>query len=136
MAALTQDRNTPRRDGELITLPMAASKLIYTGSLVARDSSGNATPGATATTLIGAGRAEHQADNSAGLAGAVTVDVRKGVFRFNNSAAADAVTRAEIGTNCYIVDDHTVAKTDGTGTRSVAGAIFDVDSDGVWVKFA
>ncbi|MFB0515162.1 MAG: hypothetical protein ACETWG_00985, partial [Candidatus Neomarinimicrobiota bacterium] len=33
----------------------------------------------------------------------------------------------------YIVDDQTVAKTDGTGTRSPAGFIEDVDSNGVWV---
>jgi hypothetical protein len=33
------------------------------------------------------------------------------------------------------VDDQTVAKTDGTGARSVAGKVFDVDSGGVWVRF-
>lgn len=133
--ALSSDRNTPRRDGELVTLPVAASKLIYAGAIVARDSSGNATPGATATTLLGMGRAEVRADNSTGSAGDITVDVRRGVFRFANSAAADAITRAEIGTSCYIVDDQTVAKTSGSSTRSVAGTVFDVDSDGVWVKF-
>ncbi len=133
--ALTSDRNTPRRDGELVTLPVAAAKLIYAGSLVARDSSGNATPGAAATTLLGAGRAEARADNSGGSAGDITVDVRKGVFRFGNSASADAITRADIGASCYIADDQTVAKTSGSSTRSVAGTVFDVDSDGVWVKF-
>ena len=133
--ALSTDRNTPRRDGELITLPVAASKLIYSGALVARDSSGNVTPGATATTLLGIGRAEARADNATGSAGDITVDVRKGVFRFANSASADAITRAEIGANCYIVDDQTVAKTSGSSTRSVAGVVYDVDTDGVWVRF-
>jgi len=135
MAALTADRNTPRRDGESISLPVAASKKIYAGALVARDASGYATPGATATTLLGVGRAEAQADNSSGAAGAISVDVERGVFRFANSSGADEITRADIGGDCYIVDDQTVAKTNGTSTRSVAGKVFDVDSSGVWVRF-
>jgi hypothetical protein len=135
MAALTEDRNTPMRDGGIIVLGMAASKEIYAGALVARDSNGYATPGAAATGLSGIGRAEAHVDNSAGGDGDVTVEVRKGVFRFENSAGADEVKAADIGTNCYIVDDQTVAKTDGTGTRSAAGRVFDVDQAGVWVKF-
>ena len=51
-----------------------------------------------------------------------------------NSAAGDAITRAEIGDVCYIVDDETVAKTNGTSTRSAAGTIRDVDAQGVWVE--
>ena len=34
----------------------------------------------------------------------------------------------------YIVDDETVAKTDGTATRSAAGKVVGLDSDGVWVE--
>lgn len=133
--ALTADRNTPSRAGEEVVLPAAAAKKFFAGSLVARDASGNATPGAVATTLLGAGRCAEYVDNSGGLAGDKSVRIEKGVFRFGNSAAADEITRAEIGTDCYIVDDQTVAKTNGTNTRSVAGKIFDVDADGVWVKF-
>jgi len=44
------------------------------------------------------------------------------------------IAAAEIGTYCYIVDDQTVAKTDGTATRSSAGKVFDVDAQGVWVE--
>ncbi|MDP2168399.1 MAG: hypothetical protein Q8J64_08730 [Thermodesulfovibrionales bacterium] len=135
MAALTADRNTPKREGDIISMPVAASKKLYAGGLVARNANGYATPGATATGLIGLGRAEAQADNSAGANGDISVDVRKGVFRFANSSGADTLTRADMGADCYIVDDQTVAKTDGTGTRSVAGKVFDVDPDGVWVKF-
>ncbi|MBI5328860.1 MAG: hypothetical protein HZB80_11330 [Deltaproteobacteria bacterium] len=135
MAALTQDRNTARRDGKELSLPVAAAKKIYAGSLVARDANGYATPGATATTLLGIGRAEEQADNTAGAGGALSVKVAKGVFKFANTAGADLITIADIGNDCYIVDDQTVTKTDGTGTRSIAGKVFDVDSDGVWVRF-
>lgn len=135
MPALTANRDTPTRDGVTFSVPVAAAKKIYAGALVALDASGNATPGAAATTLIGLGRAESLVDNSAGSAGDVSVEVRKGVFRFGNSASGDLITRAEIGDNAYIVDDQTVAKTDGTGTRSVAGKIVDVDAGGVWVAF-
>lgn len=47
----------------------------------------------------------------------------------------DAIALADIGSDCYIVDDQTVAKTSGSATRSVAGKIFDVDAAGVWVNF-
>jgi len=133
MAALTEERNTGRRSGDVVTLPAAAAKKFYAGSLVARDSSGNATPGAVSTTILGVGRCRETVDNTAGSAGAVSVPIEKGIFRFANSTAGDLIATADIGNNCYIVDDQTVAKTNGTSTRSVAGKIHDVDAQGVWV---
>jgi len=133
MAALTKDRDTPRRDGLLNAYPVKAAVLIYAGALVMLDG-GYAAPGATATAKVAAGRADETADNSAGLDGALTVNVSRGVFRFANSAAGDAIAQADVGATCYIVDDQTVAKTDGTGTRSAAGKIRGVDSAGVWVE--
>ena len=133
--ALAGDRKTISREGATLVLPVAEAAKIFAGSLVAVDANGYATPGAVATTLKGVGRAEQQADNTLGADGDITVEVRKGVYLFANSADTDEITRAQIGSNCYIVDDETVAKTDATGTRSVAGVVFDVDADGVWVKF-
>lgn len=132
MAALTADRNTPEIAGRQLVLGLAASVKIYAGALVARDASGYATPGATATTILGIGRAAEQVDNSSGSAGAKSIRIDKGIFKFANSGT-DAVTDASIGGNCYIVDDQTVAATSGTSTRSVAGKVVKVDSDGVWV---
>ncbi|HSI41771.1 MAG TPA: hypothetical protein VLA00_14605 [Xanthobacteraceae bacterium] len=135
MAALTADRNTPARSGDIREVPVKAAAKIYAGALAMIDASGWAVPGATATTLKGAGRAEAQADNTGGADGAISVRIRTGIFRFANSAAGDLIARADIGANCYAVDDQTVAKTNGTNTRSVAGVIYDVDALGVWVKF-
>ncbi len=133
---LITDRDTQERlNNKAHVGPAAANKLIYAGALVALDASGNITPGTTATTLKGAGRAEERVDNSTGSAGDKNVPFKKGVFNFANSTAGDAITRADIGNDCYIVDDQTVAKTNGTNTRSVAGKIVDVDARGVWVKF-
>lgn len=136
MAALTDVRVTLRRDGTIFSRGVAATKKIFEGSLVCLNATGFATPGATATTLKADGVAETTVDNTGGADGAVSVEVRKGMFRFANSAAGDAITRAEIGTNCYVVDDQTVAKTNGTNTRSVAGTVVDVDAQGVWVRIA
>ena len=135
MAALTQDRSTLRRDGGLIEPPVAAATRIWGGSIVCINAGGYAVPGATATTLKAVGVAEGRADNSAGVAGAIRVRCRKGPHRFANSAAAAAIALTDVGSDCYIVDDQTVAKTNGTNTRSVAGKVFDVDADGVWVDF-
>lgn len=134
--ALSADRDTPERSGVDFSFPVAAATKIYAGALVCLNAAGNAVPGATSTTLIAVGRADEQVDNTGGAIGDKVVAVRKGVFRFNNSAAGDAITKAEIGDSAYIVDDATVAKTSGTNTRSVAGKIVDVDADGVWVEIA
>lgn len=131
---LAADRNTPMMDGELIAVPVAAAVKIYGGALVAANAAGFATPGATATTLTYLGRAESNVDNTAGANGAKTVSVRRRLaFKFKNSGA-DPVTQAELGKVCYIVDDETVAKTNGTATRSAAGIVVGVESDGVWVQ--
>lgn len=134
MAALAEDRDTIMRDGSTYSYQVEAAKLIYAGSLVVLNASGYAEPGTTATGKIAVGRAEVQIDNSLGDAGDLSVTVREGVFQFANSADADLITIAEIGDACFIVDDQTVAKTSGGNTRSIAGVIRDVDSNGVWVQ--
>jgi hypothetical protein len=134
MGALAEDRDTPVRDGVLLSFGVAAAKKIYAGSLVVLNSSGYAEPGTTATGKIAVGCADEQIDNSAGDNGDLNVSVRRGVFRFGNSADADLITIAEIGEACFVVDDQTVAKTNGGSTRSIAGKVMDVDADGVWVE--
>lgn len=134
MTALAADRNTHFKDAEIVPVPVAAAKKIFAGSLVAANATGFATPGATATTLTYLGRAEETVDNSAGAAGAKTVLVRRNkAFLFAN-LAADPVTQASFGKVAYIVDDQTVAATDGGGTRSAAGKVVGVESGGVWIE--
>lgn len=132
--ALSKDRNTKRRDGQQFNDPVAAATRIFAGSIVCLDATGNAVPGSTSTSLTVRGRAEAQVDNRDGAAGAESIESRRGVFAFDNSAGADEIKRADIGAVAYIVDDHTVGKTSGTDTRSEAGVIRDVDSDGVWIE--
>lgn len=131
MAALTAPRNTLERVGPISAFPVKANTTVLQGGLVVLDA-GYAAPGRTATGLIAAGRAESSA--TAVAAGSAQVPVKVGTFKLGNSAAADLVTQADVGADCYIVDDQTVAKTSGGATRSIAGKIIAVDSDGVWVK--
>lgn len=133
MTALAADRNTPSRDGSLYAYPVAANVTCFAGGLAVLDAAGNVKPGVTATGLTAVGRFAARVTNGA-TAAAVTAEVEPGIFRFANSASADAIAKTEIGDACYIVDDQTVAKTSATDTRSIAGTIVDVDSDGVWVK--
>jgi len=132
--ALTADRNTPMKDGELIAVPVAANAVIHAGALVAANATGFAVPGSVATTLTYLGRADEAADATGYADGIATVQVRRGkAFKFKNSGA-DPVTQASLGKVCYIVDDETVAATNGTGTRSAAGIVLGIDTDGVWIK--
>lgn len=133
MTILTRDRNTPVREGDEFVYPMAASVTIFAGGLVMLNAAGDATPGRTATGQIACGVAQEQKTNGA-VIGAETIRVRRGVYRFSNSTAGDAITKAHIGDPCFIVDDDQVALTNGTNTRSQAGTIVDVDAQGVWVR--
>jgi hypothetical protein len=133
MTALTAARNTPQRAGDILGYPVKASVKPIQGGIAVL-SAGYAAPATTATGLIAIGRFEQTVDNTSGADGALSVQVRRGTFRFGNSASGDLVAQADAGADCYLVDDQTVAKTSGTNTRSVAGKIIAVDSDGVWVK--
>ncbi|MGE4489284.1 MAG: hypothetical protein AB7E95_07060 [Kiritimatiellales bacterium] len=131
--ALATDRDTNMRTLNEWPVPVAAGVLIYAGAQVALNAAGYAVPGTEAVGLIGLGRAEHQANNTGGAAGAMIVRVRTGMaFKWENSAA-DAVTQAMIGKTCWIEDDETVSGTDNDGARSPAGLVGGVDDDGVWV---
>ena len=132
MVALTQDRNTATRPGADVVDPMAANVTIYMGAIVVLNAAGNADRGTTAVGLIARGIAQETKTNGANV-GENSIRSFPAIARLAN-LAADAVTRAEIGDDCFIVDDQTVAKTNGGNTRSVAGKVIDLDAQGVWVR--
>lgn len=119
------------RAGEIRQYPVAASTTIYAGTMVALNSSGYAIPAADTAGLLVIGRAEEYVDNAAGSAGDLTVNCRKGVFRYANSGSAAVDAVADVGKFAFVEDDQTVAE---TSTHSVkAGIVVDIDDDGVWV---
>lgn len=141
MAATTARRNTPVRPLTRLTVPIAANVKINQGAMVSIDSSGYARPARTSTTDSCVGVAEATVDNTGGSAAAFNVNIQKhmldglSAWKFGNSSAGDLIATKDIGSTCYVVDDQTVALTNGTNTRIAAGRIVDVDSDGVWVLF-
>jgi hypothetical protein len=126
MTALAQDRNTRRKATfRTISLPVAASQLIYAGAYVAIGSDGYAKPAAKGTPGdVCKGRADEQVDNSSGSDGDLNVRVSTGVFEWENDA--NAVTQADVGRPVYAVDDQTVAD-ETEGSALVAGILDSLD---------
>jgi hypothetical protein len=138
MPATTQARDTLKMGTqvmvETLAIPAKANVKINQGAFVVFDA-GVAAPGRTAVGLIAAGKATDKTyDNTGGALGAIIVKVERGTFRWANSSAGDLITQADVGADCFIVDDQTVAKTNGGATRSRAGKILAVEAAGVWVE--
>lgn len=122
--------------------PVAAATVVWQGAMVAltNAAANSVAKGAVAdATLKIVGLATATADNRLGGAGAIGVEVERGVFLVNNSAT-DPVTLGDIGKSVYAEDDNTISKTGavsgGNPTQPVAGVVYDIDpSGGVWVEF-
>jgi predicted RecA/RadA family phage recombinase len=133
MTALSENRPTKQLNAGDRNGLLGATQAIFAGSILMRSTAGHLVKGATATGSVGVGRAEAAVTST--TAGVTNQPFREGIFHYANSAAGDLIATADIGAVCYIVDDQTVAKTSATATRSPAGIVFDVDANGVWVRF-
>lgn len=129
--AATQARNTSQVSGTFYALPVKAGVKIFAGTLVAIDATGHAIPAKTAADLTAAGRAEDTVDNATGADGDTVITAERGAFQWDNDASSP-VTQADVGKECYMLDDETVTA-NATGT-SVAGRVLQVNSNGVWVE--
>lgn len=123
MPSLTEDRNTPRR-GEKFLVADTVAAAIMAGAMYTLDATGAAKPAVAADKKPVRAVAAQRAEATDPL-----VNGERAVFRFDNSAGAAEIKRPDIGSNAYVADDHTVAK---TGT-CIAGEVIDVDDVGVWV---
>ena len=120
-----------RADRKTVVIPVAKGAVIPAAVLVALAADGNATEAKKAENLIVVGVSQEAVDNTGGLAGAVSVTVRRGAFVLDNSSTA-AVTQAGAFKDCYLEDSSTVTS-DVTKT-SVVGKVLQVDPDGVVVE--
>lgn len=137
MTATLVKRDTPRKGTESFPATIACgvyrATTILEGTIVAVDTThGFAVAGATSTAQKVIGIAKTTVVN-AGDDGALDVECIQGFHKLLNSAASDAITNAERFALCYLVDNQTVAKTNGSNTRSPAGIVYKVEADGVWV---
>lgn len=135
--ALTTDKATPRYGADAVaddfTLPLAASATIYRGALVALNMSGYAVNAVSTHGNRVVGVAQERVVNS-GSAGAKSIRVERGAFGFANSAGDDAITLADVGRPCWVVDNETVARTSANGARVFAGHVVRVDGSTIYVE--
>lgn len=122
--------DTPERAGVVSAYPVAQGVHLYAGTMAALNGTGYVVPAADTSGLVAFGRIEEDADNSDGQDGDITVRVKRGCFKWANSALS-AVGVADINTVIYVEDDHTVAHSNSNGVK--AGLAIELDDDGVWV---
>jgi hypothetical protein len=128
---------TELRSIDSISLPLAAGQKVQINSVICWDTSQagvvvKAT--GTSTTLQPIGRAQSAVDNSAGT-GTVMVPVRLGrehwINWLDNDTGSNAITLANIGTNQYLLDDHTV--TTSASADSHSGVVWGLRDNGTTV---
>jgi hypothetical protein len=135
MAALTAARDTRQLGtGAMPTAALSykvkgATKPIQGGIAVLN--AGFAAPLTVATTLLAIGVFTRTVDNTAGADGAVEATVQEGIFPFDNDGT-NPVLNANIGADCFGVDDHTVSIL-ATG-RSRVGKVVRIEGSQVFVK--
>lgn len=131
MTAMSQARQPAETEGLRSTAPVKGATTILQGALVVTEN-GLAVPGKVAANLTILGVSEKTVKNT-GADGAEKVPFRRGTFGFANHSA-DAITAGDINKTAYVVDDQTVAKTDGAGTRSAAGKIMHIEGGQIFVR--
>lgn len=135
MTALQKSRTVRSIPGFLHSYPVLTNAVIHQGAIVALTSAGYARPAATATGLIAVGIARESVDATDIASGVLRVEVEEMIAECSNSAGGDEITIAELGKVCWLVDDQTVAKTSGGGTRSVAGYVRKIENGRIFVQF-
>jgi hypothetical protein len=112
--------------------PVDGGSHIYGGTMVAElTATGMLVPGSTASSGDCIGVALHEQNNT-GSDGDVRCMVESdGIFVFVNGSNTDACSDATpIGTPVYMIDDHTVADNDNSGTLKRAGYFMGMEPDG------
>jgi hypothetical protein len=123
-----------------LSVPVAAATTIYQGALVATQIGGsglavNASADRSLRVIgVATARAVNTTAEGYGGAGDISVPVERGVFPFSNSSSTDAITAADIGERCFVVDNDTVARTSSFGLRPVAGIVSKVEGGKVFVE--
>ena len=130
MAAQTKDASRPWRAGEIVEkVGLQAGSKAFAGSLLEIDAAGDVAPATKAADKVYFGAAMAGGDNTGGVAGAVTIPVRR-----RATVLLKKTGTAVRGKAAYVADDQTV--TDVAAGASKVGQIVDVVDEGVWVDMA
>lgn len=135
---LTKARPGSRRLINRDVRPLAAGAKVFRGSAVAAwlsTAKAGFFDAAQAGDIAGVGIARADVDNSAGANGDLSVEIDhlkdRWIYLFDNDATT-AVVVADRESLCWFLDDHTV--TGAAAGNGVAGVVYDVTSEGVWVE--
>jgi hypothetical protein len=126
----TFDRNVITGEGRAKRLPLAANTTIHAGTLLMLDINGNVIPAARGVrdnaVVVG------YAGESAPI-GAATVLVLSGVIQMENTDMGAPIQRSHTGLKCWAYDDSSVTSS-SADDAPIAGIVFAVESDGVFVR--
>jgi len=132
MTATTTARESKRKDGQLVSYPMAAVK-IPKGALVNINSSGYATNATDAASETFAGVAYETVDNSAGNAGDLSIRVETtGTFIFVDGGGNGDVT--DVGIAFKIVDNQTITDAATTNNIIAGTAVESISATSVRIR--
>jgi len=126
------------------TYPIKANVQIFKGGIVGLDTAGRAMPGDTIANgcVKVVGKASASYDNRTGSvlggsAGVVDVEVEFGVFEYVSAAGGgDDIVSDDVGKVAFVVDDQTIALTNATDTRAIAGLVTEAPTAGkafIWM---
>jgi len=137
MSALASFRDTKQSNVlTLSTVKLGAGKKVFAGGIVVTDTAtGYGCAGKTGTGLVCRGIAMQDVDNTSGGNGALSVGVDRRPA-WLDIYGSDAVTQADVDKTVFLYDDHTIARTDGSAQRSIAGVLRAVGTLGALVEFS
>lgn len=140
MGALTKARTDgSRRLIQRDKRPLAANAKVWAGGLAVCIVGGGASSGffaqGQAGSVIAVGRYTESVDNTGGADGAVSAEIEffkdRWLFLLKNDTVS-AVVVADRESACYVLDDQTA--THAAAGNGVAGVVYDVTTDGVWLE--
>jgi hypothetical protein len=137
MANVTdQYKGSKRRDVAAfnynVCLPVRSGVTLYAGAMIGVDSTGLLNKADAASNNVILGRLKHPPKLGYIVGdGVIKGEVECGVILWANSGT-DAVDANDVGRLCFVEFDQTVSET-GSTTSNVAGIVFEVTSEGVWV---
>lgn len=130
MAALTQARMGIETRIKTAAFPLDAAQKAWTGGIACGDTAtGGVKPAQGIATLLRLGEFQQNLDNSAGTTQVnVLVSLDKEVVArwYDNSTGAAKVLAANVFSDVFMADDHTITVT--AGTNSKAGRCWGVDA--------
>lgn len=107
-------------------------EILYVGEMISQDATPEALASTDTASTIVLGVGTQYIDNSAD--GETVIDISTAIHLMDNSAT-QPVTKAQIGTLCYVEDPCTVALAAGPTNDIPAGVVVEVTTDGVYVDF-